>query len=163
MIEAHFDLIWRTLRRLGVSAADADDSAQQVFLVASRKLERIAPEAERGFLVGTALRVASDARRAQRRRRELDETAMPERVDDGTALDQRLDALRARALLDSMLEQMPIELAAVFVLFEIEELEAREIAAMLAIPIGTVASRLRRARAEIDARLERHRARWREK
>jgi predicted kinase len=55
---------------LGLSPADADDGAQEVFLVASRKLSVIAPGAEKRFLFATALRVASTRRRGLRRRRE---------------------------------------------------------------------------------------------
>jgi RNA polymerase sigma-70 factor (ECF subfamily) len=53
---------------------------------------------------------------------------------------------RARALLDEILEAMPTELRAPFVLFELEEMTMSEIAQTLEIPPGTVASRLRRAR-----------------
>src|SRR5687768_17145524 len=70
MVEQHFDFIWRTLRRLGVGEADADDATQEVFLVASRKLEEVAVTKERSFLFGTALRVASTHRRTSSRRRE---------------------------------------------------------------------------------------------
>src|SRR5437870_3078170 len=41
MVGAHFDFIWRSLRRLGVPTTDVDDCAQQVFWVASRKLTLI--------------------------------------------------------------------------------------------------------------------------
>ena len=63
---------------------------------------------------------------------------------------------RLSELLDVVLEQMPIDLRTVFVLFELEGLSAPEIAAALSIPLGTVASRLRRARqtfAQAAARL----------
>ena len=67
---AHFDFVWRSLRRLGLSADDADDGAQEVFVVASRKLSLIAPQSEKRFLFATALRVASTRRRGLKRRRE---------------------------------------------------------------------------------------------
>ena len=52
-----------------------------------------------------------------------------------------------RAQLQRILDLMPIELRAVFVLSEIEELTMAQIATMVGTPPGTVASRLRRARA----------------
>jgi RNA polymerase sigma-70 factor, ECF subfamily len=62
-------------------------------------------------------------------------------------------------LLDAVLATLPPELRQVFVLFELEELTMREIAAALRLPAGTVASRLRRARemfkAEAAKQLER--------
>jgi len=50
---------------------------------------------------------------------------------------------------------MPIELRAVFVLSEIEELTMAEIAVLMAIPPGTVASRLRRARVQFSEHVAR--------
>jgi len=57
-----------------------------------------------------------------------------------------MDQRRARALLDRVLVGMPMDLRAVFVLFELEEMTMMEIATISDIPLGTVASRLRRAR-----------------
>ena len=71
MMDNHFETVWRSLRRLGVPEAGADDAAQQVFVVASRRLDEITVGGERGYLLGIALRVASDARRALARRREV--------------------------------------------------------------------------------------------
>src|SRR5882724_6039539 len=71
MMDNHFETVWRSLRRLGVPEAGADDAAQQVFVVASRRLDEITVGGERGYLLGIALRVASDARRTIARRREV--------------------------------------------------------------------------------------------
>ncbi|MCS6900542.1 MAG: sigma-70 family RNA polymerase sigma factor [Myxococcales bacterium] len=148
LVEVHFDFIGRSLRRLGVQEADVDDACQQVFLVASRRLDEIQDGKEKSFLFGVALRVASDARRARRRRAAIldehsEETDSPnESLSPESLLHQR----RARALLDEILETMPLELRTVFVLFELEEMTASEIAQTIDIPPGTVASRLRRAR-----------------
>jgi RNA polymerase sigma-70 factor (ECF subfamily) len=159
MIEGHFDFIWRSLRRLGVPRADADDAAQQVFWVASRKLDEIDARKERAFLYGTAMRVAADARRARRRRREQSDSDLSDLPDAALGPDRRFEQQRMREQLDAILDEMPIELGAVFVLFEIEELESAQIAQLLAIPLGTVASRLRRARQEFQQRLKRRLAR----
>ena len=59
----NYDLAWKTLRRLGVPEASADDAAQEVFLVVARKLPAIEPGRERSFVYGTARRVAADHRR----------------------------------------------------------------------------------------------------
>src|SRR5687768_3213399 len=94
MFREHYDFIWRTLRRLGVPEGSADDGAQQVFIVASRKLDRIAAGSERPFLVGVALRVASDARRSGARARELQEgssEAVDRAADDAPLPDEVLE------------------------------------------------------------------------
>jgi RNA polymerase sigma-70 factor (ECF subfamily) len=147
IFSAQYDFIWRSLRRLGIPEAAADDAAQEVFLVASRKLDRIEPGRERSFLYGTALRVASDTRRALARHegvhappQMLEELCSP--LDPAELTDQK----RARELLDKMLLQMPVEIRSVFALFELEGLTMIEIAECVGIPMGTVASRLRRGR-----------------
>src|SRR5262249_1995398 len=71
IVAHHFDPVWRALKRLGVPEAGVDDAAQQVFIVASRRLAEIERGREREYLLGIALRVASDARRALSRRREV--------------------------------------------------------------------------------------------
>jgi RNA polymerase sigma-70 factor, ECF subfamily len=158
MVEQHFDFIWRTLRRLGVGDCDADDAAQEVFLVASRKLEEVAVAKERSFLFGTALRVASTHRRTSSRRRESPWGSLDDRTAPQLGPDDIAERRRARALLDEVLNELDIEVRGVFVLFELEELTAPQIAELLGIPIGTVASRLRRARetfrTALNARLE---------
>jgi RNA polymerase sigma-70 factor (ECF subfamily) len=158
LVEGQYDFIWRSLRRLGVPEVDADDCAQQVFLVASRKLDDIVVGCERPFLFSTALRVASDARRARSRRREVFED-VDEPRDSAPNPEQIAEQKRARALLDEVLDSLPMELRAVFVLFELEELPSGEIAEVLALPIGTVASRLRRAREEFQRIIARMKAR----
>jgi RNA polymerase sigma-70 factor (ECF subfamily) len=130
-----------------------------VFLVASRKVEAIEPGREKAFLFGTALRVASRARRTQQRRREVLDGEPADRVDEAPGADDLLDRARAKAELQGILDEMPLELRAVFVLYELEQVTMVEIAALLALPSGTVASRLRRAREHFEAATKRIAAR----
>jgi RNA polymerase sigma-70 factor, ECF subfamily len=150
MVDQYFEVVWRALRRLGVSPTDMDDCSQQVFWVASRKLSAIAAGSEQSFLVGTALRVAADSRRARERRREVPDDGSIQRADPGPQPDELADQKRLRALLDDVLSAMPADERAVFVMFELEELSIQEISAILEIPAGTVGSRLRGAREEFD-------------
>src|SRR3954453_7809814 len=71
LVAQHYGFIWRVLRGLGLSRADAEDATQQVFMIAARKLDIIVPDQARSFLYGAALRVANNARRGLRRRREV--------------------------------------------------------------------------------------------
>jgi RNA polymerase sigma-70 factor (ECF subfamily) len=155
LVSEHFEPIWRTMTRLRVPSADLADCVQQVFVVASRRLSAIAIGSERSFLIGTAIRVARDARRTLGRRREVPEDEGVEALSLDPAPDELADQKRLRALLDEVLAAMPDELREVFVLFELEEMSTPEIATLLEIPTGTAASRLRRAREEFDRRVAR--------
>lgn len=154
LVDAHFDFIWRLLRRMGLSPPDADDAAQHVFMTATEKFDSIARGSERTFLYGVAVRVLANARRKQQRQREDPlEPATP--LVDGAALpDGVLESARTRAELDALLDALPDELRRVLVLTAIEELTTAEVATLEGIPSGTVASRLRRARLLLRERLE---------
>jgi RNA polymerase sigma-70 factor (ECF subfamily) len=157
MADTYFETVWRSLRRLGVPEADADDGAQQVFLVASRRLDEIEVGGERRYLLGIALRVASETRRTIRRRREvpLDVVVADLSVRGPHRPDGMLEHKRLLALLAACLDEMPDKLRDAFVLFELEELNASEVAQVLGVPVGTVASRVRRAREHVRKNLAR--------
>jgi RNA polymerase sigma-70 factor (ECF subfamily) len=147
LLTEHFRMVWRALRRLGVPEHTVDDAAQEVFLIASRKLDAIEGGHERRFLYGVALRVAANARRARAARAEVPLTELVEEAAAGAPNPESLlDQKRARELLDAALEAMPDELRTAFVLFELEGCTGPEVAELCDIPLGTAASRLRRAR-----------------
>jgi RNA polymerase sigma-70 factor (ECF subfamily) len=129
-----------------VQGADTDDAAQQVFLIALRKLDRIEDGKERSFLYGVAVRVARSRGRSRRRRRmePLDAEELPSHTMSPHEAASRAEAWRR---VHAALAGMAADAREVFVLHEIEELTTPAIARILGIPRGTVASRLRRARA----------------
>ncbi len=160
IFDAHYDAIWRTLRRLGVPEAGVDDAAQRVFLVAARRLETIAEGHEGRYLYGIAVRIASEVRRRDPARREVnDDIVLSTLPDETPGPEEQLLESEAREALDATLAGMPDDLREVFVLIEIEGLSAPEVAALFAIPQGTAASRLRRAREAFQESARRVRAR----
>jgi RNA polymerase sigma-70 factor (ECF subfamily) len=137
-----------------------DDAAQRVFEIMARKRDQIAVGEERPFLFRTAVLVAAEERRRFRRdaRQAADEQALLATPAATPEPDEALEARRWRAHLDAVLGALSPELRTVFVLFELERLSSPEIAALLELPLGTVASRLRRARAEFQASAKRLKA-----
>lgn len=159
LVKREFRFVWRLLRRLGLSEGDADDAAQQVFIVASQRFGDLVPGRERSFLYTTALHVAYKARRTvDRRREDLDGDIEPA-PESGPNMEELVDRRRARELLDSILDALPLDLRAVLVLHEIDELSTPQIAEVIGVPVGTAASRLRRARELFAERVRRHEAR----
>jgi RNA polymerase sigma-70 factor (ECF subfamily) len=159
MVETHHDPLWRFMRRLGVDARDLDDAMQEVVVVAASRLESIPASSEKAFLFGTALRIAAEWRRFRERRREDDDAGLSDHEAPVLEADALVDQARARTMLDDVLRTMPLDLRAVFTLYEIEELTMSEIAELLQLPSGTVASRLRRGREHFEAEVLRLQAR----
>jgi RNA polymerase sigma-70 factor (ECF subfamily) len=151
-VRENYSFLWRSLRRLGLQSADVDDAAQQVLSVFARRLADVEVGAERSFLFQTALRVASDARRAAARSVvHADDDALSNLPDPAPNAEAQIEQREARALLDEVLDAMAYELRVVFILFELEEMSTAQIAALIEIPAGTVGSRLHRARQEFEA------------
>ncbi|MEZ4374961.1 MAG: sigma-70 family RNA polymerase sigma factor [Polyangiaceae bacterium] len=156
--QQHFRQVWRFLARLGVPERDLPDAVQDVFVVVHRKLEEFEARSRVDtWLYGICMRVASDRRRrASQRFESLDH---PDQTDSD-ALDEAGDErLGLKALAQRILASLPLEQRAVFVCFELEGLSSQEVAERLSIPLGTVHSRLRLARAGFRKELARLRAR----
>jgi RNA polymerase sigma-70 factor (ECF subfamily) len=163
VVQAHHDDVWRFLRRMGIPEAHVEDAVQQVLWIFARRAASVDPDAERPFLFGTAVRVASDYRRKAHVTREVgDDRAVLEHRDPHPDAERKLLEDEKRRVLDRILDALDPDLRAVFVLAELEELTMAEIARLLAIPAGTVASRLRRARAVVETRAEKERERFEE-
>jgi RNA polymerase sigma-70 factor, ECF subfamily len=163
LFREHAQFIARSLRRLGVPERDVEDAVQEVFVVASRKVDTIADSTARSFLYGTAMRLASNARRVDRRAQARRVEAPIERVevevDAGPTPEELIERRHARGVLDAVLETMPVDMRAVFMLFELEEMTTAEIASLLGVPAGTVSSRLHRAREHFDEQVREMQAR----
>lgn len=150
------EFVWRSLRRLGVPEPDVADSAQEVFLVAFRRMEEFEGRARwTTWLYRICFRVASERRRRAHVRREIPcdyanlELLLPPAQDEHAELE----------VLDTLLDAMDLDQRAVFTLFELEGFTGPEIAEILEVPLPTVYSRLRLARADFEARARRIRAR----
>jgi RNA polymerase sigma-70 factor (ECF subfamily) len=159
MFDAHYPFIWRQLRRLGVPDEGVDDAAQELFMIAARRMGDIRVGAERAFLFGVARRVAADARRSRAVRPVAAGGVPDEQADAGPNPEQALGNQRARKILGQVLDEMQDDTREAFVLFELEQLSKSEVAAVLGVPEGTAASRLRRARDEFMAIAQRTKAR----
>ena len=147
VVDRDYEFLWRSLRRIGVAQGSVEDAAQKVLLVLARRLGEIKPGSEKAFLYRTAVNVAREDRRTIARRHELlTGDALDEIPSGGLDPAEQLDKARARSLLDRVLEALEPDLRSVFALYELEELTMAEIASILDLAEGTVASRLRRAR-----------------
>ena len=145
------DFVVRSLLRLGVHERDVEDAAQQLFIVVHRRLpEYDATRSMRAWLWGIARRLASDYRDLARHRIDLDDVAVSrESTADGA------EQLSARQMVHRALEDVEPSRREVLVLYEMEGMTLKEIAEISGAPLNTVASRLRKARSEFAAAVER--------
>jgi RNA polymerase sigma-70 factor (ECF subfamily) len=153
LIRQHGKAIGAFLERLGVARADVDDARQRVWLTVVRCFERIHPGSERAFLFSVARREAGHVRRSRRRRCEVMETCFDELAGESVLSDERLERRQILEQACAVLEGMDQSLRTVLWLSEIDDATAQDIAGLLQIPIGTVKSRLRRARTECARRV----------
>lgn len=144
--DVHFHFVWRTLRRLGVPAADLPDVTQEVFLVVHRRLPYFEQRSRMTtWLFTICLHAARDRRRKAHVRHEIPHAEL-EAEDPSQSPASRLERSDDLALFEAGLGNMNLDQRAVFLLFEIEGERSDDIARALRIPLGTVYSRLRLAR-----------------
>lgn len=155
VFERHFGAILRYLRRR-LDDRQAEEATAQTFFVAFDERGRFDRERDdaRPWLFGIATNVARRHRRSEVR--ELRAIAALD-TDPATAIDgseARVDAERLRGALARCLADLPPEECDVLYLLVWAELDQPEIAAALEVPLGTVKSRLSRARKRVQAALD---------
>jgi RNA polymerase sigma-70 factor, ECF subfamily len=163
--DRYFSYIWRSVQCLGVPASQVDDVVQEVFVIVHAKLAEFEGRSSlKTWLYGIAIHRARHHRRQARRREDPRDVDLEQlRGPDAARPDRSLETREAVAVLSAILSALDDDQREVFVLAELEELSAPEIAATLGIKLNTVYSRLRLAREAFAKAAARHRARdgWR--
>lgn len=143
--DAYATFVWRSLQRMGVPASDLEDALQEVFIVVHRKLPQY--DAERAklstWLFGISLNVARKHRTRGRLTFGFDVDAQAGGNSNQEAV---LQSRQQAERLNVILGKMKPEHSATFVMFELESLTCQEIADLTGVPVGTVYSRLHKAR-----------------
>ena len=138
----HLDAAYRYARALSRDPVVAEDLVQDAFLGAFRGFDTCHGN-ERAWLFAILRNGWHDMQRARRPHASLDEVPEPIDADDPEAL---LGATQEATQLRATVDALPEPFREVIQLREFEELSYKEIAAVTAVPIGTVMSRLARAR-----------------
>ena len=147
-----FDYMWQTLRRLGVAAGDLEDAVHDVFVVVHRRLFDYDPSRPvRPWLFGIAYRIVSERRRRRSPEVPAEDHEVHAVADEQPSPEARFAAEQARRRVHGALDRLPIEQRAVVVMHDLEGRSASEVAEALGIPLNTVYSRLRLARAKFVA------------
>lgn len=146
LFSEHAPFVLRVMRHLGVAQADLNDQSQEVFVAVFQGLAGFeARSSERTWIYGICVRVASNYRRRAYVRRER---AVSEPPEQRAPADQHaeLEQARGAAELGRLLDCLDADKREVFVLYELEELPMKDVAAACDCPLQTAYSRLRAAR-----------------
>ena len=163
--DTEVETTWRGLRRLGVRDSDLDDAVQDVFVVVHRKLDDFEGRSSiRTWLFGIVIRVARRYRRGDQRHPETPlEGEVEATLSGGTLPDAQAADAEAVRILYALLEELDEEKREAFVMAELEELSAPEIAEALSLNLNTVYARIRAARKAFEQAVARQQAKddWR--
>jgi RNA polymerase sigma factor (sigma-70 family) len=146
VVQTRLPRLQRLARRILHSEDMADDAVQEA-LFSLWKGGRMPPNVE-GWLVRAVVLRSLHLHRCRRRRRRYEERASTRRPESDPCGDASrvLESQEFARVVTALLRKLPEHLGAVFVLREGEERDYESIAATLGVPVGTVRSRLHRAR-----------------
>jgi RNA polymerase sigma factor (sigma-70 family) len=153
LVDRHRTMVWRVCRRILVDPNDADDAFQVTFLVLARKARSISCRPLlANWLYGVAVRSSKEVRTRAARQRAMEakyRSQLPRRSLEIAKVEPLLEVL------DHEINRLPEVFRSAVVLCDVEGRSQQEAAQLLGIPIGTIASRLSRARERLRRQLER--------
>lgn len=154
----HATFCWRTVRYLGVPAADAEDVVHEVFIIVQRRLSEFDPNYPmKSWIAGITRRVVMHHHRGTSRR-DHRHAKVESPNDDLPAPDEIVAQRQAAALLQSFLDSLEPEKREVFVLGELEGFAGAEIAEVVGRNVNTIYSCLRTVRQAFQKWVARHEA-----
>ena len=153
VIAAHHRAVYRYAFRLAGSVADAEDLTQQAFLIAQRKLDQLRDPAKADRWLFAVVR--SCFLKIRRRRRPTIAANLDLQMEE-IAVEPPEDEAVDREMLNRALDQLPDQYRLIVVMYYFEEYSYRQIAQELGVPIGTVMSRLARAKQRLRQQLAAH-------
>ena len=153
LVGAHYDSLYRYAYRLSGSAADAEDLTQEAFGKALARLPQLRePDRARGWLFRILRNAYLHRVRDRKRHRTVPLESVGDLADDHPGDPPDLDPARLQEALDELDESFRTPL----ILFYFEDFSYRDIAEQMDLPIGTVMSRLARAKGYLRAKLAPH-------
>lgn len=156
LVDRHRMAVYRLARSVTGNHHDADDAAQETFLRLYRSLASYDPGRPfKPWLKRIAYNTSLNTVRAGRSRsRNLVEGDLPEVADQAPRQSERMEARQSAAKVDHVVQNLPSELRATLLLRAVEGMSYRDIANAMGVKIGTVMSRLSRAREQVMNVLE---------
>ena len=156
LVEAYRNQVFRLALRMCGNEADADEVAQEAFLSAWKGLPNFRGESQFStWLYQLTTHAAIDLMRREKRQAAAEDIDEITTADDGPSPQQQAERAETRREVRSALMQLPEEYWQVLLLRFMQELSYEEIGRALKLPVGTVKSRLNRAKAQLKDILSR--------
>lgn len=156
LVQTHSGRLQRFIIKHIGNTSDAEDLAQQAFVEAARAYQTFRGESQLStWLYGIALNLIRNhlARAPERRYHFVDESSLNDLPADSTSPEEAVSQAQTLRLLQESLDEMPESMRDILLLVGLDDLSYEEAAALLSVPIGTVRSRLSRARVSLRDRL----------
>ena len=144
LYDTYFAFAWRCARGLGVPPGNLDDAVQEVFIIVHRKLGEFRPTGSiQSWIFGIVRRVAKDFRRTEARKGGGLELREADFAVEGADPYQNATRKEALQIVEAFADTLDEDRRAIFILAELEQMPAVEIAEALQINMNTVYSRLK--------------------
>lgn len=156
LVQAHGTRLYRFIIKNIGNSSDAEDLAQQAFMEAVRSYQTFKGQSELStWLYGIAMNlVRNHLSRAPHRRYEFaDEEAMAEIACESSSPARSAEQSQQMQHLQAAMDELPESMRTILLMVAVDELSYEAAAALLTVPVGTVRSRLSRARTALRAKL----------
>jgi RNA polymerase sigma-70 factor (ECF subfamily) len=156
LVREHSGRLQRFIIKHIGNSADAEDLAQQAFMEAARSYRTFRGESQLStWLYGIALNLVRNhlSRSPECRYYFVGEEALAERPANDLTPEGRVEQNEIMRLLQESLEELPPNMRTILLMVGLEDVTYEQAAAVLTVPIGTVRSRLSRARAALRTKL----------
>lgn len=156
LVREHSTRLQRFIIKHIGNTTEAEDLAQQAFVEAARSYRSFRGESQlSSWLYGIALNLVRNylSRAPERRHDFVSDSVLAEHASSDLSPDRALEQRQTLTLLQESLDELPENMRDILLMFGIDEISYEDAAALLTVPVGTVRSRLSRARAALRDKL----------
>jgi len=163
LVQQFQDAVFNTAYRILGDSDEAEDAAQKAFISAFQSIRSFRGGSLRAWLLRTTVNACYDEIRRTKRRQmvsiesheELESAAEDGWLADNTPSPQQISEMKElQQAVQHCLQELPVDFRLIAVLADVEELNYEEISQVTGNPLGTVKSRLSRARVKLRVCLE---------
>lgn len=156
LVREHSTRLQRFIIKHIGNTTEAEDLAQQAFVEAARSYRSFRGESQlSSWLYGIALNLVRNylSRAPERRHDFVSDSVLAEHASSDLSPDRALEQRQTLTLLQESLDELPENMRDILLMVGIDEISYEDAAALLTVPVGTVRSRLSRARAALRDKL----------